>query len=90
MQAIITTYLPATNFKGTRISARCERGSITIGYEYDSDLQGAHVAAAAALCAKFIAADAVRYGTHATLNPWGKPRACGQLPNRSFAHVFIA
>lgn len=31
-QAIQTKYLPATSFKGSRIKAWCERGSITIDY----------------------------------------------------------
>jgi hypothetical protein len=90
MQAIITTYLSATNTKGSRISAKCERGTITIGYQYEGDDQAAHIAAADALIAKFVAEDAKRYGSNPERNPWAKPRATGQLPSGSYAHVFLA
>ena len=32
MQAILTKFLPATNYKGTRIKATCAAGSITVDY----------------------------------------------------------
>lgn len=37
MQAIQTKYLPATNYRGSRIKATCERGSLTIGYSEAED-----------------------------------------------------
>jgi len=85
MQAIITKFLPATNFKGSRIKAICERGSITISA--DSALSGehAHIAAVNALVAKFVKEDKARYGDER--NPWQCVRACGQLPNGDYAHV---
>ena len=36
MQAIVTKFLPATNFNGARIKARAAAGSITVPFEYDS------------------------------------------------------
>lgn len=77
MQAIQTKYLPATNFKGSRIKAWCERGSITIDYPHDSNLE--HRTAADALVAKFVKEDKAKYGEHP--NPWDKPRASGGLPS---------
>ena len=87
MQAIITKYLPATNFKPSRIKSKCARGSIIVSYgQGDNDEQN-HIMAADALVAKFVKEDAARYGTER--NPWSKPRVCGQLPNGDYAHVFL-
>lgn len=36
MQAITTKYIPATNFRGSRIKAQCSAGSVTVGY-HDND-----------------------------------------------------
>lgn len=88
MQAIITKYLPVTNHKPSRIKASCERGSITVGYHSETLAEdGAHIRAAQALVNKFIAEDAEKYSTH--VNPWSKPRVCGQIPSGEFVHVFI-
>lgn len=88
MQAIITTYLPATNFKPSRIKAQCERGSIIVSFDHGFDIAGNHKAAADALVAKFVEEDKARYGT--SKNPWSKKRAMGTLPSGHYAHVFIA
>jgi 3D (Asp-Asp-Asp) domain-containing protein len=37
MQAIITTYKPATNTRGSHILARCTRGSISAPYDHELD-----------------------------------------------------
>ena len=87
MQAILTKYLPATNFKGSRIKAVCDRGSITISYPDELSGDACHIAAVDALIAKFVKEDEARYGTNK--NPWSKPRVCGGLPDGSVAHVFI-
>jgi hypothetical protein len=52
MQAIKTKYLPATNFKGSRIKASCEAGSITIPYPYELSGDKVHIFAATELCNK--------------------------------------
>lgn len=88
MQAIQTKYLPATNFRGSRIKASCERGSIIISYPSELSGDAAHVAAADALVAKFFKEDAERYGGNT--NPWSKTRVCGGLPDGSCAHVFVS
>ena len=51
-QAIETKFIRATNVTGERVKATAWGGSITIGYDYALDAQGAHKAAADALIAK--------------------------------------
>ena len=50
MQAITTKYLPATNFRGSRIKAVCAGGSVTVPYDYGS--YNPHQSAARALVEK--------------------------------------
>jgi len=51
-QAIETKYIKATNTRGSRIKATAWGGTITVGYDYALDTDGAHKAAADALIAK--------------------------------------
>ena len=90
MQAIITKYLPCTNFRGSRIKASCERGSITVSYDGGLSGDNCHIEAVNRLVAKFVAEDAKvgRYPVGAR-NPWEAPRVCGCLPSGEYAHVFI-
>ena len=88
-QAIRTHYLPATNFKPSRIKAKCQRGSIVISYDSGLDNADAHREAARTLLARFIAEDAVKYGTGTERNPWSRPFVTGALPDGSYAHVFL-
>lgn len=85
MQAIITKYLPATNTRGSRIKASCERGSTTIDYPHELSGDAVHIAAADALVAKFVKEDKAKYGIER--NPWESPRVCGGLPN-GYVHVY--
>ena len=70
MQAIITKFLPATNFKPSRIKATCERGSITISADSVLTGEALHIAAVNALptlLAALAVAEAARefhIGTH--------------------------
>jgi hypothetical protein len=90
MQSIITKYLPATNFKGSRIKASCERGTIIIPYNCGRSEEGSHCAAAQSLVNRFIEEDTAQYGTDPAKNPWvGRTRAVGQIPSGSYVHVFI-
>ena len=53
MKAIETKYLPATNFKGSRIKAFTEGGnSLTIGYPHELSGHHCHALAAFKLCDK--------------------------------------
>ena len=93
MQAIYTKFIPATNFRPSRIKATCERGSITVCY---SDLNGKHegdnfAAVARMLCDKFVAEDVAKYGKYGKESRpmWAKPFVTGGLPQGGYAHVFI-
>lgn len=48
-QAIITKYLPATNYKGSRIKATASAGSVTIPYPHAASSNDCHKLAAVAL-----------------------------------------
>ena len=74
MQFITTKYLPATNHKGSRIKATCERGSITISFSDEADNDGEkfagygstkapHMLAVDKLIQKFNEEDFKRYGS---------------------------
>lgn len=52
MQAITTKYLGATNFRGSRIKATAESGSITVDYPHEFSGVNAHAVAALALMVK--------------------------------------
>ena len=86
MQAIETKYIGPTNYRGSRIKASCERGSITISYDSALNSEEAHIAAADALVAKFVKEDEARYGTNR--NPWSAKRIMGGLKNTN-VHVFV-
>lgn len=49
MQAIRTRYHGATDSKGSRISAKCEAGTIYVSWDHGLDVQQNHVAAATAM-----------------------------------------
>jgi hypothetical protein len=89
MQAIITTYKPATNTHGSRIKATCERGTLTVPVDHSLDTEQRHIAAAQALINRFIKEDQLTRSEHPIDNPWNRPRAVGQLPSGSYAHVFV-
>lgn len=89
MQAIQTKYLPATNVRGSRIKATCERGSITIPYPHDLSGEWVHRRAADELIGRFCEEDSRKYGTGTGSNPWNRPYVSGGLPDGSYAHVFV-
>lgn len=88
MQAIQTKYLPATNYRGSRVKAGCDRRAVTFTWDHELDVEANHVAAAQFLCQQFLAEDEAQYGTPRDVNPWGRKRVCGGLPDGSFVHVF--
>lgn len=89
MQAIQTKFLPATNFKGSRIKAVCSRGSITLSYPDELNQSDVHPWAARKLCERFAAEDLKQYGTPIEKNPWLKPFVSGGLPDNTEVHVFV-
>lgn len=62
MTAIITKYVPATDFRGSRIKAIApfsgKPRTVTIPYPYELSGEAVHRAAAVALCAKYAWPDA--------------------------------
>jgi hypothetical protein len=89
MQAIHSKYLPATNTRGSRIKATCERGSITIPYPYELSGDECHREAVRKLVAKFIAEDQDDgICKDPSQNIWARQFVTGCLPDGSFAHVF--
>lgn len=89
MQAIVTKYLPATNFRGARIKAECERGKVTIPFPHELTWNLAHISAADLLVARFVNEDAKRHPDSTFLNPWASPRVCGSISHDKCAHVFL-
>jgi len=53
MQAIETKYLPPTNFRGARIKASAQAGSVTIPWDHALNVEGNHDAACEALVRKW-------------------------------------
>jgi len=90
MQAILTKYLPPTNFKPSRIKAICERGSLICSYDSAESNEVAHAYAANRLCERFAAEDAERYKSEPATNPWMRKRVMGGLPTGGYAHVFVS
>jgi hypothetical protein len=79
MQAIQTKYLPATNFKPSRIKAWSDAGSIIVTYSHEHDVSGEHYAAAQAL--------AVKLGW---IGPNYGELKQGSLPNNAgYCHVMV-
>ena len=87
MKAFTSKYICPTNYKGARVKAECERGSITLSWPDELSGEAVHVWAVDQLVAKFVAEDKARYGT--SKNPWLNPRAVGQLKSGEYVHVFI-
>lgn len=53
MKAIMTKYLPATDWKGSRIKAfDCDNNSVTIGYPHELSGEDVYKKAAIMLCEK--------------------------------------
>jgi hypothetical protein len=88
MQAIQTKYISATNTRGSRIRAKCARGSITVSWSYDLTEEANHVEAVRVLTDRFVREDAKNYGTPVLENPWNKEFVTGCLPDGNYAHVF--
>jgi len=52
-QAIITKYLGPTNFRGARVKATAEAGSVTVSWDYELDPPANHAVAAKMLAEKY-------------------------------------
>lgn len=87
MQAIQTSFLSPTNHRPSRIKAQCDRGSVTVAWNYGLSVEENHRAAASALCAKFVAEDRKAYGEHCQ-SAWSRAFVTGFLRDGSGVHVF--
>lgn len=52
-QAIVTKYIPCTNFRPSRVKAKCQAGSVTVSWDHALDSLGNHANAARTLCERF-------------------------------------
>lgn len=71
-QAIATKYLGPTNYRGGRIKASADAGSVTVSYDHRLNVEDNHRAAAIAL--------ANRYG-------WNTNMVGGSLPGSGYAFI---
>ena len=78
MQAITTKYFGPTNFRGGRIKASAQRGSVTVEWDHSLNVDGNHKAAVDALITKFVKEDEKKYGSEAGRNPWARPYVMGE------------
>jgi len=88
MQAIITKYLCPTNFKGSRITAKCDAMRITLSWDHALNPEENHIAAAAALCWRIDDSNDNKYGPGCR-RTWSLPKACGQIHSGEYVHVFV-
>jgi hypothetical protein len=89
MQAIHSKYLPATNTRGSRIKATCERGSITIPYPHELSGDEVHREAVRQLLERFVSEDWKERATPPSQNPWKREFVTGSLLDGTFAHVLL-
>jgi len=61
MQAIVTKYIGPTNYRGSRVKASCQAGTITLPWSYELGVNENHDKAAMALAFK-LGWDEARYG----------------------------
>lgn len=77
MQAIQTKYHGPGRVRGSRISARCDAGSIIVHLDNSMRIEQAHAAAARQLADKL-----------GWVAPYYGPMHSGALPDGTYAHVF--
>ena len=53
LQAITTTYIGATNYKGSRVKAKSQAGNVMVSWDHSLDINENHTAAAKALAEKY-------------------------------------
>ena len=89
MQSIQTKYLPATDTRGSRIKAKCARGSIVIPFPHELSGDDIHRAAVLALVTRFLDEDESK-GIPRETNFWNRSFVSGSLPDGSMAHIFLS
>lgn len=82
MQAIQTRYLGPTNYRGSRIKATADAGSITVGYDHSKNMgEDVHRVAAEALLVK------LGWDTAHGYRPFHL--VAGALPGGDYAFVIV-
>lgn len=75
MQAIQTKYIGPTNYRPSRIVAKCDAGKLTVSWDYSLGVDGNHFAACVALMDKL---------------EWNGHVASGTLSDGTFVHVLTS
>ena len=89
MQAIETKYYGPGNVRGARITAKCERGKLTVEWDHSLNSDGNHRRACRMLLEKFAREDAAQYpGTTEQDHHWGDFLS-GILTDGRGVHVLI-
>ena len=65
-QCIRTKFVPCTNFRPSRVKAWCERGSLTVSWRCEMNVDENHAFAIRCLLEKFIMEDEKKYGKGAS------------------------
>ncbi len=88
-QAIFTKFIPPTNYRGSRIKAWCDAGSIVVSADHGDSIEGRHRHAVAALCDKLNAENRARHGE--SRDVWRiDSMVCGGAPQKSCAaYVYV-
>jgi hypothetical protein len=89
MQAIETKYHGPGNVRGSRITAQCERGKLTVEWDHSMNSDGNHRRACRMLLEKFAREDAAQYPeTTEQDHHWGDFLS-GTLTDGRGVHVLI-
>jgi hypothetical protein len=89
MQAIRTKYHGPTNNRGSRVTASCERGKLTVSWDPALNPENNHRRAAAMLLAKFAEEDVKQYGETAEAHHWGD-FITGETQDGTCVHVLVS
>ena len=65
-QCIRTKRIARTNFRPSRVKAWCERGSLTVSWRYEMNVDDNHAFAIRCLLEKFVMEDEKKYGKGAS------------------------
>ena len=87
MQAIKTKFFGPTNRRGSRVRAKCERGSLVVEWDHSVGPEENHRRAVRLLLDKFAAEDAAKYGAPPSDHHWGE-FVSGSL-SECMVHVLI-
>ncbi len=88
MQAIRTKYHGPTNSRGSRVTASCERGKLTVSWDHALNPENNHRRAVAMMLAKFAHDDVKQYGGKVEDHHWGD-FITGEIEGGVCVHVLV-